>query len=102
VFGVLREVDPGGERVSGPVDDDGPDAVVGFETLQGVVEIGRKLRAERVHRLRAIQRDPPDVAVRPDFDDRSVPLSVVIRHTRSNRRFEQKLPVRSPDIAPLV
>src|SRR5665809_26645 len=58
----LLDVDASGKRLFVAGDDDGTDGRIALERLKRPVELADELRVERVQRVRAVQRNEPDLA----------------------------------------
>src|SRR5699024_8391232 len=58
-----REVHPCAEGLAGAGDDDGADAVVVVDLLEGGLELVGHLHGEGVHLLRTVERDEEDALV---------------------------------------
>ena len=71
----LLDVDASGKRLFVAGDDDGTDGRIALERLERPVELADELRVERVQRVRAVQRNEPDLALARD-DDRLVGVGV--------------------------
>jgi len=57
------DIDAGGEGLLVLGDDDAADARIGFECVERPVELADEERVERVQRVRAVERDDPDLAL---------------------------------------
>ena len=64
----LLDVDAGGERLLVAGDDDAADRGIGLEAVERAVDLADQLGVERVQRVRAVERDDPDLALGRDED----------------------------------
>jgi len=62
----LLDVGAGGEGLLGAGEDDAADARLSLETVERPVDLADELAVQRVQRLRAVERDQPDPALRLD------------------------------------
>jgi hypothetical protein len=78
----LLDVGAGGEGLVGPGYDDAADAVVGLEAFERAIELADEGVVQRIERVRAVERDEPDAALRLHDDG-------LVRH--ADRGLPQRL-----------